>query len=136
VTPESDALKLDALIRLGIGRQARELDTRSQDVYLEDLEAIDADIVVEACQRLRRAPRDEFDTTFPSVGTILAECKAVRIRRAQQQRDALIATASPKLLQPPNLAPMSREEARALMTSFRARVAERLREKARAEESK
>ena len=119
---QDDAVKLDALIRLGIGRQAKPLDAQTQEVYLDDLDNEPADVVVEACRRLRIAERPEFDTVFPSVGTLLAECKEVRRLQGRERVKALAAQAPKLLAAPVDETPITREEARVFMADFRARV--------------
>lgn len=114
-----DAIKLDALIRLGLGRQAQPLDARTQEVYLDDLEEEAADVVVEACTRLRRAEREKYETAYPPVGAILAECRRVKDDRQMAAWRALAATAPKQLPAAAETPELTRTEASARLKVFR-----------------
>ena len=86
-----------ALAKLSIGRQAN-LAAEDLQVYLEDLDDIPADIVADACKNLRRMERLEFESTMPSIGAIVSECKDIPRQRELARLTALAATAPKQLL--------------------------------------
>ena len=79
MTPQSDndnAVKMRALTRLAIARQAQ-LGDEDFQVYLEGLHTQPTSLVTVACDRLSVRPRKDFEPPYPTLGTILWECRAI-----------------------------------------------------------
>lgn len=73
---EAEAIIGEALARLAIGRGGV-VDERQGEVYLEDLADLSPTIVSRACERLRREPRQQYETALPDVGRIREVCKDI-----------------------------------------------------------
>lgn len=111
-----NAQKLKALVRLGIARQAP-LDEAGQQVYLEAIVRIPADVVERACQELGAEPRNDFEPMFPPLGVLIQRCRAVR-----EHWDSLSA---PKQLREAKQEPLTKEEARAWINRLKGAVQQR-----------
>lgn len=113
-----------ALARMAVLRQAPELTELDFELYAEELvrQNVPADQVEEACQRMGLREREEGQTAFPSLGSLLKECERVRVDRRRAEIEALAATAPKALMPPENMPPLSREEAKAFVTRLRADV--------------
>jgi len=109
--------KLNALVRLGIARQAPP-DEATQQVYLEELQHWPSDIVEIACQKIARLGRAEFEPAYPTVGRIISDCRDV----VRQQG---IITDTSRLLTRPDIEPLTRDEARTWIGRFKASVQQR-----------
>jgi hypothetical protein len=114
--------KMQALARLAVRRQAQ-VDDAVYLVYLEDLEPFPVAVVERACHAIGTAERVEFETAFPPVGNLLAECKRAAHQIETERIKALVA-AAPKLIGAPEteVQPPTREEAAAFVRDFKARV--------------
>ena len=89
-TIEAEVIIGEALARLAIGRGGV-VDERQTDVYLEDLADLSPDVISRACDRLRREPRETFETALPDVGTIRSMCQTVaREDQAEAVRQRLL----------------------------------------------
>jgi len=109
-----DARKLNALIRLGIARQAP-MDTPSQKVYLEELAHVPAEVIERVCQHLARRPKGDYEPAFPAVGTVLELCGSIL-------RQRLIQSDTQRYLDAPTRPSLSREEAKAWVEQLKADV--------------
>ncbi len=114
-----------ALARLAVLRQAPELTDLDFRLFGEEIAAagVPVEHVEEACRRLGRQERPEGQPSFPSLGTILAECRQVRVD-AHYLRLQELAARAPKELLPPTEAfvPLSREEAKSFIDRLKADV--------------
>jgi|SRR6185369_15004110 len=117
-----------ALAKLSILRQASDVSDLTLDLYAAELEAagITPDVVVIACQGLQSQPRAEGETAFPSLGTLLERCYAIR-REWQKQAEAV---ASQRLLEAERSGQrnMTKAEAAAFIAQLKADVDRRVRE--------
>jgi hypothetical protein len=110
--------KLIALMKLAVARQAV-LDEAGQQVYLEGLQQIPAEIVERACVALAGAERDDYQSAFPTLGTVITRCR--------EMRDYLESLNAPKQLREARPVPLSAEEAKAWIARLKVAVAERRR---------
>jgi hypothetical protein len=108
--PTEPEAKLGSLVRLGVARQAPP-DEVVLRVYLDGLRAVPAAVVDQACVELARAPRDDYESSFPSLGVLLERCKAVR--NHQQM------LAAPKQLREATPEPLTKAEAQAWVERLR-----------------
>ncbi len=93
----------EALTRLAVARGGR-LDDITAEVYAEELESSELPHIEEACRRLRRAARREFETLLPDVGTILDMIATVaREQRQAEAKARLLPMAEPRPLTPEEL---------------------------------
>lgn len=89
-TPETiraTVVIVEALSRLAIAR-AKQVDEVELEVYADALGDLDPALVQQACLELGRLPRREYDTPFPSVGTIRERADTIRSAAAQAAADA------------------------------------------------
>lgn len=114
-----------ALARMAILRQAPELTETDFTLFAAELESegVPVEHIEEACRRIGREPREDGQTAFPSLGTLLAECKQVRVDTHYLRLQELAARA-PKELMPPaeDFVPLSREEAKKFVDRLKAEV--------------
>lgn len=112
-----------ALAQMAALRQAPDVTPKMLDLFASALaaERLDVAVIVEACRRISRRAREDGEPAFPTLGALLAECRTVA-REQALSRQLRAATAPPHTLPPIEQAPLSREEARALVVDLQARV--------------
>jgi hypothetical protein len=112
-----------ALARMAMFRQA-DPSPLTLELYSAQLagDGIPVEDVLVACDVLARRERAEGETTFPSYGTLTAECRragiARRARVREQERDVLRFPAP----DPDQMRSLSPAEAKALAAELKARV--------------
>jgi hypothetical protein len=77
-------IKATSLDILAVARQATDFDDAAKAVYLELLRDITDDSIRDACRSLALKPKDDFNTTMPSVGDIRHEVGQLAFRREQR----------------------------------------------------
>jgi hypothetical protein len=128
---ERDQRLIHSLTRLQIATRSPKLEPEEFVIFSEHTQGFDIEDVEDACASLERTA-----TWMPKVSELLNACRESRRRREYRALELLAAQAPRQLPAPEDYVPPTREEAKAFMANFRARVAETRREKARAEESK
>ena len=115
-------LKLRALATMAVRRQAT-IERADLLVYLEDVQAFPVEVVERACHAIGTAERVEFETAFPPVGNVLAECKRA-VHQIETERIKSLVAAAPKLIgqAETEVQPPTRDEAKAFVRDFKARV--------------
>lgn len=74
--------------------------------------------IIDACGDLERRPRSEGETAWPSLGTLLEECRRSALRLAAR-RCVELARMAPKALSAPEWQDMTPEDAQAFVARLR-----------------
>lgn len=112
-----------ALAKMAMLRQADPSDL-TLDLYSAELEehGIAVEVIVRACEALQETPRREGETAFPDLGTLLVACRESK-QALYREHLAHLAAKAPKALMPAEeVAPLSRDEAKAFVVGLRAQV--------------
>lgn len=81
---------LAALAKMAALRQA-EVSGKTLALYATELATahVPTDVVVHACRRIQMRERSEGETAFPSLGTLLDECRIVAAKKADDEEARL-----------------------------------------------
>lgn len=90
VKAEAEAIRLDALTRLGVARREK-LIAADYTVYLDGLQHFEPEIVKHVCGNLAMELPGEFEPRFPPLAAIVERCRAalrVKWEREDEERRA------------------------------------------------